>query len=97
MQNSRRLAENDDLPLSELLGYLSRLSGQEEQVTESQRLTETCLANAEPHADRGRARTSISVLYPPGKTCDAKLAMHQAALLTKCSHRFPQNFVKICT
>lgn len=36
MQNSHRFAKSDNLPLSGLLGYLSRHSGQEEQATGKQ-------------------------------------------------------------
>lgn len=85
MQNSHGFAKSDNLPLSGLLGYLSRLSGQGEQATGKQRLTETGLANCRASSRSWRSQdlylrftssqqdTWSQVHQAPGRSLDKML------------------------
>lgn len=83
MTKSRcRFAAGDNLPLSGLLGNLSRAVGQDG------------LATAEPKANHGGARTPVSASQPPSNTRATKLAKDRADRLAKSLHRHRHSVVR---
>lgn len=93
LQSRCRFAEWDNLPLLGLLGSLSKPLGQDER-RRARSSRRPALQTAEPKANSGGARTSVSASQPPSNTHATKLAKDQANCLTKGLHRYHHSFVK---